>query len=325
MLDPCLEHLKWSSHCAYLKLTGLVRHKKKNVAATAYWHYLCEENTNEEAFPPPQNESKKKHSSRVHRVDDDSDESDIDPTEELMTIYTCEESVNCVVGQYPTKIFTTLEVNSQPVRFQPLRRIPHALKQDPLTELERLEKRGVITPVDTPTDWVSSLLIVKKPSGCIDPKPLDKALKRCHYPLPVMEDILPDIAEAKAFSKCDLKDGFWHIVLDEDSSYLTNFGTPFGRYRWLRLPFGVSPAPEIFQQRIDQLLQDLPGVFRIADDILIIGEGSTKEEGIANHDKRFVQFMLRCREKGIRLNSDKLDLKGSEVSYIGHLLTDHGP
>ncbi|XP_048257542.1 uncharacterized protein K02A2.6-like [Haliotis rufescens] len=392
--------------------------------------------------------------------------------ERLMTIDTCEESVNCVVGKYPTKIFTTLEVNSQPVRFQvdcgatcnviskkylpedtdmqdtlvnlkmyngsklttmgtanlhlrnpknskkyhgkfvviaedrtpligsrsaqqmnfmkvlhenihevseekppsekvtsstgltkedilktypdifsdelgtfegtqkleidpsitpvkqPLRRIPHALKQDLKTELERLEKRGVITPVDTPTDWVSSLLIVKKPSGrlrlCIDPKPLNKALKRCHYPLPVMEDILPDIAEAKVFSKCDLKDGFWHIVLDEDSSYLTTFGTPFGRYRWLRLPFGVSPAPEIFQQRIDQLLQDLPGVFRIADDILIIGEGSTKEEGIANHDKRFVQFMIRCREKGIRLNSDKLDLKRSEVSYIGHLLTDHG-
>ncbi len=214
-----------------------------------------------------------------------------------------------------------------PVR-QPLRRIPHALKKDLKRELTNLEELGVIVPVDTPTDWVSSLLVVKKPSGrlriCIDPKPLNKALKRCHYPLPVMEDILPEIAEAKVFSKCDLKDGFWHVVLDEDSSYLTTFGTPFGRYRWLRLPFGVSPAPEIFQQRLDQALQDLPGTSRVADDILIIGEGSTKELAIANHDERFIKLMRRCREKGIHLNAGKLELKCSEVSYIGHQLTADG-
>ena len=114
-----------------------------------------------------------------------------------------------------------------------------------------MEKIGVIKKVDTPTDWVSSLVIVKKPNGklriCIDPKPLNQALKRSHYPLPVVDDILPELAKAKVFSVCDVKNGFWHVELDQESSYLTTFGTPFGRYRWLKMPFGISQAPEYFQ------------------------------------------------------------------------------
>ena len=220
-----------------------------------------------------------------------------------------------------------IDPSVSPVK-QPLRRIPHAQKKDLKRELDRMEEMGVIESVDTPTDWVSSLVIVKKTTGklriCIDPKPLNLALKRCHYPLPVVEDILPEIAQAKVFTKCDLKNGFWHIVLEEESSYLTTFGTPFGRYRWKRLPFGISPAPEIFQQRLDEALQDLPGTFRVADDILIIGEGSNLEQASINHDDRFTQFLERCGEKGIQLNPDKLDYKQSSVPYIGHLLTSEG-
>lgn len=70
-----------------------------------------------------------------------------------------------------------------------------------------------------PTDWVSSLLVEEKPNGklrvCIDPAHLSKALKRPHYPLPVIEEILPELANVKVFSKADLKDGFLHIELDD--------------------------------------------------------------------------------------------------------------
>ena len=100
--------------------------------------------------------------------------------------------------------------------------------------LTRLRKIRVIKPVDTQTDWVSSLVVVKKPIGklrvCIDPKPLDKALKRSHYPLLVIDDLLLDLSKAKVFSICEVKNGFCHVELDEASSYLTTFGTPFGRY-----------------------------------------------------------------------------------------------
>ena len=82
---------------------------------------------------------------------------------------------------------------------------------------------------------------------CIDPKPLNQALKRNHYPLPVIDDLLPELSKAKVFSAVNAKNGFWHVQLDTDSSFLTTFGTPWGRYHWTRMPFGISPAPEEFQ------------------------------------------------------------------------------
>ena len=79
------------------------------------------------------------------------------------------------------------------------------------------------------------MVIVKKPNGnirvCLDPKDLNKVLKRSHYPMPTIDDILPELSRAKVFSVFDVKTGFWHVELDEKSSKLTCFNTPFGRYR----------------------------------------------------------------------------------------------
>nr|XP_058958995.1 uncharacterized protein K02A2.6-like [Pocillopora verrucosa] len=191
-------------------------------------------------------------------------------------------------GKFEKKLHLELDTTIEPVK-QPVRRIPVAMKPKLKQELTRLKELGVIKAVDTPTDWVSSLVLVKKPNGklrvCIDPQPLNKALKRSHYPLPVIDDLLPDLSKAKVFSVCDVKNGFWHVELDEDSSYLTTFGTPFGRYRWLKMPFGISPAPEYFQHRLDQAIEGLPGVRTVADDILISGEGDTVQEAVKDHDK----------------------------------------
>ena len=149
-------------------------------------------------------------------------------------------------------------------------------------------------------------MIVKKPNGklrvCIDPKPFNKALKHSHYPLPVFDDLLPDLSKAKVFSVCDVKNGFWHVELDEESSYLTTFGTPFGRYHWLKMPFGISPAPEYFQHRLDQAIEGLPGVLMVADDILIIGEGDTVEDAVKDHDRKLIALLERCQGKGVKLN-----------------------
>ena len=101
----------------------------------------------------------------------------------------------------------------------PPRRVPLALKKRLKEELIRLEKASVIKKEEEPTDWVSSLVVTEKPNGklrvCIDPQHLNKALKRSYYPLPVIEDILPELADVRVFSKADLKDGFLHIQLDQ--------------------------------------------------------------------------------------------------------------
>ena len=131
---------------------------------------------------------------------------------------------------------------------------------------------------------------------CIDPQPLNKALKRSHYPLHVLDDILPNLSNAKVFSVCDVQNGFWHFKLDEDSSRLTTFNTPFGRYRWTRLPFGVAPALELFQRHLDQALEGLGGVHTIAGDILVCGYGRSQEEADNDHDENLQTWPDFCSD-----------------------------
>ena len=116
-----------------------------------------------------------------------------------------------------------------------LRRIPIGVRDKVAAELQRLEAEGIITPVTKPSSWVSALLAVAKPDNririCIDPKPLNKALKRAQYRMPVINDILPQLAGAKVFSTVDVKEVFRSLQLDEEFSHLTTFEMPFGRYR----------------------------------------------------------------------------------------------
>ena len=210
----------------------------------------------------------------------------------------------------------------------PVRKVPFALRESLKQELDRLEKKGLLVPVDVPTDWVSSLVIAQRRNGkihlCIDPKPLNKALKRNRYPLPLLNDLLAKLTNAKVFSVVDAKNGFWHLQLDEESSLLTTLGTPWGRYRWTRMPFGISPAPEEFQRRLFNAFQGLDGVMPIFDDTLIFGVGDSEKDALADHDQKLKALLQRCRDKGIKLNKEKLKLQRTEITYMGHIISSDG-
>jgi hypothetical protein len=233
------------------------------------------------------------------------------------------------VGKLPGMVHLEVDPSVKPVRM-PLRRVPLAMRGILRQLLERLSSNAILAKVDydTPTEWCHSLVVVKKPNGklrvCIDPKPLNKALKRSPYLLPVLDDILPELSKAKVFSVCDVKNGYWHCQLDEESSYLTTFETPFGRYRWRVMPFGLNTASEHFQARLDQALENLPGVHIIADDILIAGEGDTMEEAVLDHDRKLVKLLERCQRQNIVLNKDKFKLRLAETPFMGNLLTSEG-
>ena len=96
-----------------------------------------------------------------------------------------------------------------------------------------------------------------------------------------------------------LTHAYWSVKLDETSSYLTTFSTPFGRYRYLRLPFGISASSDLFQLKCNEIFEGLPGVTAIVDDNLIYGR--TREE----HDRNLRSVLDRAREKGIRFNPEK--------------------
>lgn len=230
-------------------------------------------------------------------------------------------------GQLPGQLHLEVGDNARPVR-QPVRKVPIAIKPTLKKELKRLNESGIIEPVDEPTDWISSMVVVMKSTNkvrlCIDPQPLNKVLKRNIYPIPTIDDILPDLTKARVFTVADAKNGFWHVELDEESSYLTTFGTPWGRYRWLRMPFGVSPAPEEFQKRIDEALEGLEGVKAIHDDILIWGSGDNDVQALEDHDMKLKALFERCRQKNIKLNKEKLRLRQKEVSFMGHVISADG-
>lgn len=124
------------------------------------------------------------------------------------------------------------------------------------------------------------VVAVKKKYGdlrvCINPKPLNAALKRERYQIPVIDDVLPDLAEARVFTKVDLASAFWKLELDDESSLLTTLATPHGRYRWLRLPFGLCVSSEIFQKHLNQELLGLPCGKCIADDVLMYKKGKKR-------------------------------------------------
>ncbi|XP_038071222.1 uncharacterized protein K02A2.6-like [Patiria miniata] len=144
-----------------------------------------------------------------------------------------------------------IDETAQPV-VHACRKVPFALHNGLKRELERMESLGVITRVDEPTDWVNSLVVVKKKNGdirvCMDPRDLNRAIKREHYKMPTREEVMSQFAGASYYSKLDASQGFWQLQLDDKSSRLCTFNTPFGRFRYTRLPFGISSAPEVYHK-----------------------------------------------------------------------------
>ncbi len=181
-----------------------------------------------------------------------------------------------------------------PVQHAP-RCVQVALRGKLRESLDEMVQEQILVPVTEPTPWISSMVIVTKKNGklriCLDPKDLNKAIQREHYPLPTIEDVATRLHGAKVFTILDVRAGFWHICLDEESSRLTTFNTPYGRYRWKRMPFGISCAPEVFQRKMHELIEGLMGIEVIADDFVVVGCGSSMDAAIQDHDKNLLQFL----------------------------------
>ena len=146
---------------------------------------------------------------------------------------------------------------------------------------------------------------------------LNKAIKK-EYQLPTFEEIASRLSGVKLFTKLDANKGYWQIPLDEESIRLTAFTTPFGRYQFTRLPYGVHSAQEVFHKRINQSFDGISQVETDIDDMLIWGHS----------DEEHNRCLLRCLEKaqkiGMTLNVEKRKFKETELIYPGHKLTING-
>ena len=225
------------------------------------------------------------------------------------------------IGKFEGKYHIVTDPDVPPVVHAP-RKCPIHIKDDIKKELDEMVSLGVIKPVTEPTDWVSSVAYSQKSNGrwrvCLDPKNLNQAVKRSHHHTPTLEEITHKFKGSTIFSKLDARHGYWSVVLDEESSYLTTFNSPFGRFRFTRLPFGLCVSQDIFQQKMDFILEKCPGTVGIADDIAV--HGPTEEE----HDANLYNLMLVAREHGLVFNLDKCVIKERMITFFGMLFSAEG-
>lgn len=225
------------------------------------------------------------------------------------------------IGQFDKPLKLHIQSGAEPV-VRPPRRVPFALKAKLEDKLNSLVDRQIISKVEHPKSFVSNLVVLEKKDGtlriCLDPKDLNNVLVREHYLIPKLEEIIPKITNKKFFSVLDLSEGFYNIKLDVNSSHLCTFNSPFGCYKFNRLPFGLSVAPEIFQKYNEKAFGDIPGVIIYCDDMLVCAESETE------HDLILEKVFKRAEKCNVRFNKNKFQFKLTEVKYFGHIFSAKG-
>ena len=250
-----------------------------------------------------------------------SDEVEVHDIEPAMPIELTKHPTLCdkKLGKLPVTYRMKTDPEVVPIIRSP-RKIPYAMKDEVKKELQRMAKIGVIAPTTEPAPWVSTMVATRKKNGkdiriCIDPRDLNTTLQRPHHPMKTIEQVTANMAGAKVFSTLDAKNRFWQVPLAEESQLLMCFNTPFGRFKFRRMPYGLSSGSEVFQQAMEQAFSGTPCEI-IVDDIIVWGD-TTKQ-----HDERLEQVLKRAEEINLKLSPKKCKIRVDQVTYIGHVLSD---
>ena len=227
------------------------------------------------------------------------------------------------LGNMGVEYSIKLRPNAKPYALSTPRNITLPLRSKVKEELTKMEKSGVISKVEGPTEWCAGMVVVPKKQSnsvriCVDLKPLNEYVLRENYPLPKIDETLAQLSSASIFSKLDANSGFWQISLAKDCRPLTTFITPFGRYYFNKLPFGISSASELFQRRMSEILEGLDGVLCQIDDILIFGSNQHQ------HDIRLMAALDRIEKAGVTLNPTKCVFSRRQIQFLGHIIDQKG-
>ena len=232
------------------------------------------------------------------------------------------------IGHFPGDPYKFhLKPDYKPARHAP-RKVPVHLETAFKEEIESLVRQGILEEVKGHTDWVNSYVIVEKDTGnhhspnhtvkkklrmCLDPRDLNEALEREPYHTRSVDEITAKLQGMTVFTIVDFKKGYWMVVLHPDSRKLTCMALPFGRFQWTRLPMGTVVA----QSKLDAIFIGMEGVTGIADDMIIAGKDEME------HNRNFLAFMEKCMENNLTLNLEKIQFKQSQVSFYGHIWSEH--
>ena len=172
--------------------------------------------------------------------------------------------------------------------------------------------------IDSSNAHMQGHTLKKKLRICLDPKDLNEALEREPYYSRTVDELISKFNGAVFFIIVDLDKGYWQVTLHPDSWKYTCMALDIGHFQWKRLPMGTIVASDVFQKKLDSIYIGLPGVTGIADDMIIYG---TTED---DHDRNLLRFLQVTKDKGLRLNKDKIQFKKTEVSFFGHRWSKDG-
>ena len=224
------------------------------------------------------------------------------------------------LGLFEGEVTLKLTPDAKPVQLPP-RAVPKSVMPLLKKELDTMEMEGIRLCPET-TEWVHNLVIVVKKDAslrlCLDPRNLNKHLIRSVYYTASWEDVMQSLKDGLYFSTLDAKSGYWTKGLDQQSQLLTAFNTPFKKYCFLRLPFGLSVSAEIFCEHMDRVLAGIPGTFPCADDVKV--QGSTEER----HDIHLLETVDKATQAGLKFNPNKCVIKKEEIEYFGRIVTPQG-
>ena len=182
----------------------------------------------------------------------------------------------------------------------------------------------IIKPVgDKATEWCSPMIVVRKPGGgiriCVDLSKLNKFVKRSTHPGASPKEVISDIPPyQKYFSTMDAIKGYWQIALAEKSQELTTFITPWGRYKYLRAPMGLSSTGDKYNLLMDAAIDGLDNQKKVVDDILLYAKD------VKEHVTQVKKLLQRFRDHGVSVSKSKFNFAKPEVKYVGYIVKADG-
>ena len=183
-------------------------------------------------------------------------------------------------------------------------------------EVDYLLEHGIATPSKSP--WASPCLLVPKEDGstrfCTDYRKVNNVTVKDSYPLPLIDDLIDSVGQARFVTKIDLLKGYYQVALTDRAKLISAFITPFGLFQYEVMPFGLTNAPSTFQRLINYTIQGLEGVYCYLDDILVTSQ--SWEE----HFMRLEELFKRLKKASLTINLKKSTFSKATVTYLGHIV-----
>ena len=201
--------------------------------------------------------------------------------------------------------------------------VPYSQEKRLKDEIKRLCEYGVLRKINN-SEWACPMFTIAKPDGSLrslaDLREVNKVIKRKPYPLPKITDMLQKLEGFMYATSLDLNMGYYHMVLTPFSRRLCTIVLPWGKYEYCRLPMGLCISPDVFQEKMSELMAGLEFARAYLDDLLII----STESGFDKHLEKLEQVLTRLQEAGLKINAVKSFFARTELEYLGYHISREG-